>query len=202
MIGWDSTLIDSRPPTRHLSALAARPRRAGLHYTESTPMQQGCTCSLLRSATSLDLKNVASWIRSKRECELWAGGSVAFPIDQNSLPSEIGFGEGNTFSLVIEEELVAFGQLIRKNSQRGHLARLIVNPALRGKGYGETLVRALLARARKDSFERVTLNVDIANGPALSLYAKLGFADAQRPSNEPAPPGNRFMETQISSQYS
>lgn len=165
-------------------------------------MQQGCTCSLLRSATSLDLKNVASWIRSKRECELWAGGSVAFPIDQNSLPSEIGFGEGNTFSLVIEEELVAFGQLIRKNSQRGHLARLIVNPALRGKGYGETLVRALLARARKDSFERVTLNVDIANGPALSLYAKLGFADAQRPSNEPAPPGNRFMETQISSQYS
>ena len=116
--------------------------------------------------------------------------------------SEIGFGEGNIFSLVIEEQLVAFGQLIRKNSQRGHLARLIVNPALRGKGYGETLVRALLARARKDSFERVTLNVDVANGPALSLYAKLGFADAQRPSNETAPPGNRFMEIQISSQYS
>ena len=127
-----------------------------------------------------------------------AGWSVAFLIDQKSLPSAIGLQEGNSFSLIIEEELAAFGQLIRKDGRRGHLARLMVNPALRGKGYGETLVRALLDQARRDSLQRVTLNVDIANVPALSLYAKLGFADAQRPGNEPAPPQNRFMEIRIS----
>jgi hypothetical protein len=75
------------------------------------------------------LKTVASWIRSKRESELWAGWRGGFPIDQNSLPSAITFAEENAFSLVIDDELPAFGQLIWKNPNRGHLGGLIVNPA-------------------------------------------------------------------------
>ena len=133
----------------------------------------------------------------KRECELWAGQRVRFPIDHKSLPSAIEFADGNAFSLAIDGELVAFGQLIRENSRRGHLGRLIVNPAFRGKKHGETLVRALLDRARQDSFERVSLNVDIANAVALSLYLKLGFADAKRPAGEPESPESRYMEILI-----
>ncbi len=137
---------------------------------------------------------MASWIQSKRQCELWAGWRVAFPIDFRSLPAAIGFAEANAFSLTIEEELIAFGQLITKSSKRGHLARLIVNPSWRGKGYGEMLVRALLDEARRASFERVSLNVDVENVTAASLYAKLGFRDWKRPSDEPESSGSRYME--------
>jgi len=56
------------------------------------------------------------------------------------------------------------------------------------------LVRALLDRARRDSFERVSLNVDAANVAAVALYVKLGFADTKRPPDEPETPDSRYME--------
>jgi ribosomal protein S18 acetylase RimI-like enzyme len=151
--------------------------------------------AMLRSATRLELEKVASWITTARDWELWAGWRVSFPIDRGSLPVAIEFTETNAFSLIDGDGLVAFGQLVKKNSHRGHLARLIVNPSVRGRGHGETLVRALLERARRESFECVSLNVDASNLPAVSLYLKLGFMDATRPADEPESPGTRYMES-------
>ncbi len=161
------------------------------------PMKPGHNRSRFRSATAVDLESVAAWIQGKRECELWAGWRVAFPIDLQALPANIGFAESNAFSLTIDEELIAFGQLIAKASRRGHLARLIVNPLCRGKGYGETLIRALLDEARRASFERVSLNVDVGNVAAVSLYRKLGFVDSTRPPEEPEAAASRYMEMRI-----
>ena len=147
-----------------------------------------------RAATIADLEDVVSWIPTARDCELWAGWRVTFPIDRPSLPAAIGFTESNAFSLIDGETLVAFGQLVRKNRRRAHLARLIVKPGLRGKGHGEALVRALLKRARLESFGIVSLNVDSANLPAVSLYLKMGFVEATRPPDEPESAGARYME--------
>jgi ribosomal protein S18 acetylase RimI-like enzyme len=145
----------------------------------------------------LDLEEVASWIATARECALWAGWRVSFPIDAGFLPLAIGFSATNAFSLIDGGELVAFGQLVKKNEGRGHLARLIVNPSVRGRGYGKWLVRALLERARRESFERISLNVDVSNLPAVSLYLKLGFRDATRPPDEPESAETRYMETPL-----
>jgi ribosomal protein S18 acetylase RimI-like enzyme len=149
---------------------------------------------MLRSATLSDLAMAASWITSARECELWAGSRVRFPIDLQSLPAAVQFTETNSFSLYANECLVAFGQLISKNSDRGQLARLIVAPAFRGKGYGETLVRELLAKAHAEGYHRVSLIVDRLNLPALALYSKLGFHDVPRPAEGPDSPGSLYME--------
>lgn len=149
---------------------------------------------MLRSATLSDLEVVVSWIPTARDCQLWAGRRVAFPIDRTALLAAIDFSGTNAFSLIDAEELVAFGQLVRKSQSRGHLARLIVKPGLRGMGHGETLVRALLDRARIESFDNVSLNVDRSNLPAASLYLKLGFVDATRPPDEPESAGARYME--------
>ena len=149
---------------------------------------------MLRSATVSDLEQVASWIVTARDCELWAGWRVSFPIEPASLPLAIGFSETNAFVLIDDNELVAFGQLLKKSSGRGHLARLIVNPSVRKRGYGETLVRALRDRAHLEGCERISLNVDASNVAAVALYSKLGFMDAPRPSDEPAATGTRYME--------
>jgi ribosomal protein S18 acetylase RimI-like enzyme len=142
----------------------------------------------------MDLRVVASWIATARDCELWAGWRVRFPIDIESLPASISFAENNAFTLTDEcDRLMAFGQLVPKGS-RAHLARLIVAPAFRRKGYGEVLVQALVQEAEKGPFECLSLNVDTENTPAISLYMKLGFRDAARPSDEPASPGSRYME--------
>lgn len=153
--------------------------------------------ALLRPATPRDLQTVASWITNQRDCELWAGWRVSYPIDAQSLPAAIEFAQGNAFSLVRDAELAAFGQLLRKNGTRGHVARLIVNPALRGRGYGEALVRTLLDEARRTSLQRVSLNVEVANIAAVSLYAKIGFIQTKRPPDEVAAADSRYMETMI-----
>jgi len=49
-----------------------------------------------------------------------------------------------------------------------------VVPARRGKGIGSELLDALLARARSDGFERISLSVDKGN-PAVHLYESRGF---------------------------
>ncbi len=152
---------------------------------------------MLRAATLSDLTEVASWIATARDCELWAGWRVSFPIDTASLPEAIGFAATNAFALTDGGRLVAFGQLVRKDAGRGHLARLIVSPLFRGKGHGEALVRALVEKARDESFERVSLNVDRANLPAVSLYLKLGFRDVPRPTSEAESRGSRYMENTI-----
>jgi ribosomal protein S18 acetylase RimI-like enzyme len=150
---------------------------------------------MLRPATHADLKEIASWIETKEDCERWAGWRVAFPIDLETLPSAIQFSEANGFSLIDDSgELVAFGQLLRKNGSRGHLGRLIVKPDQRGRGRGEALVQSLLENARRQSYQRVSLNVDRANSAAIALYLKMGFADSTRPDGEPAAENSRYME--------
>ena len=149
---------------------------------------------MLRNATLSDLALVATWVGSAYECELWAGPRVRFPIEVQALPGQIDFSETHTFALVEQGEVVAFGQLIAKCCGRGHLARLIVAPAFRGRGYGESLVRALLERARERALEKASLNVNEANARAIALYEKLGFRDASCPFDEPPSPGVRYLE--------
>lgn len=150
---------------------------------------------MLRSATLSDLERVASWIESAKDCELWAGWRVRYPIDVSSLPDALEFATSQAFALCDEgRDLVAFGQLVRKTARRGHLARLIVDPARRGKGHGEELARSLIDRARQEGFERISLNVDVTNEAAISLYLKVGFADAARPVDEPETSSARYME--------
>lgn len=149
---------------------------------------------MLQPATLSDLTEVASWITSARDCELWAGGRVRFPIYPASLPEEIGFREANAFSLFEGERLIAFGQLIPKCSNRGHLATLIVAPSARRRGFGEKLVRGLLTKARQAGFERVSLYVDETNVAALALYKKLAFRDVPTPSGDRPFATSRYME--------
>jgi ribosomal protein S18 acetylase RimI-like enzyme len=49
-----------------------------------------------------------------------------------------------------------------------------VVPARRGKGIGKGLLDELLARARRDGFQRISLSVDRGN-PAVRLYESRGF---------------------------
>lgn len=53
------------------------------------------------------------------------------------------------------------------------LLRVIVAPDARGRGLGRSLVRAGLVGVR--GAERVMLEVDAANAPALALYRGLGL---------------------------
>ncbi len=136
---------------------------------------------MLRPAAEPDLDIVASWIRTARDCEFWAGPRLAFPLERLTLARDIDLSPETSFCIG-EPNIEAFGQLIDKGSGRGHLAKIIVAPELRRSGRGSMLIRSLLSLAGTRGFTVVGLNVQTANKAALSLYHKLGFESAVRPA--------------------
>jgi [ribosomal protein S18]-alanine N-acetyltransferase len=149
--------------------------------------------TVLRQATPADLEVVASWITSARECELWAGQRLRFPIDLEQLPRTIELSKTNAFSLVDDVRVVGFGQLLAKDRGRGHLARIIVSPSARGRGLGARIVESLLDRARADSYHQVSLYVDRGNLRATTLYARFGFREAPSPDDRPRSASSMYM---------
>ena len=51
---------------------------------------------------------------------------------------------------------------------------IAVVPSRRGRGHGERLLEALLARAREEGYEALSLSVEEGN-PAIRLYERFGF---------------------------
>jgi ribosomal protein S18 acetylase RimI-like enzyme len=141
--------------------------------------------SELRISSLSDLTVIASWIRSAELCEQWAGTSVGFPIQLDSLPEEIEFRHAESWCLLESGVLVGFGQIFPRADGRQHLAHLIVEPNFRGRGLGRQLTKRLLELALAKSPMLVSLNVSVANLTAISLYQSLGFRSANRPSSEP-----------------
>jgi [ribosomal protein S18]-alanine N-acetyltransferase len=150
-----------------------------------------------RNAVPADLAVVASWIASQRECALWAGPTVPFPLELSALPDQIGMSGAINVALDDDQGLVAFGQVVQHPPDRAHLARVIVRPGVRRRGLGRVLVEALLARAGVAGLSRVTLNVYRDNVAAAALYAELGFACVERADGDPASPGICSMQRSI-----
>ena len=53
-------------------------------------------------------------------------------------------------------------------------------PSARGYGYGEQITRKAMWQARQGGAEKLVLAVDLANSPALAMYARAGFISWDR----------------------
>jgi ribosomal protein S18 acetylase RimI-like enzyme len=62
----------------------------------------------------------------------------------------------------------------------GHVAQVVVDPAMRRRGLARQLLRAAGAAAASDGMRRLTLLVDERNTPARDLYAAAGFTPIGR----------------------
>lgn len=74
---------------------------------------------------------------------------------------------------------VGYGEVWEDDEENeAEIARLIVDPAVRGRGIGRALVSELLAAARGRGWDDVWLRVVPENEPALRAYAAAGFTPA------------------------
>jgi len=149
---------------------------------------------VFRRAGLDDVWEIATWITTPREAELWAGPRLPFPPDPDLLPADIDLFNADSVALVEAGYLIAFGQVIYMDDCRAHLARIIVAPARRGCGYGRELMQELLRRARERDYAVISLYVDRDNRRALSLYAGFGFRRAQRPPGELASSRTLYLQ--------
>lgn len=131
-----------------------------------------------------DIEEVISWIVTEEECRLWAGPAVTFPISKGLLLDQIAFCPGNSFCCKSDVGLLAFGQVLKKDGRRSHLARVISNPAYRGHGFGRKCCNSLVAYAFEHGSSKVSLNVYRENSQAIRLYESLGFREQAEKSDE------------------
>lgn len=76
------------------------------------------------------------------------------------------------FSLLCDDQLIGFARVITDQAFFAYLADVFIVENERGKGFGEQLMRAVLADKRLAQIERFLL----ATRDAQSFYQSLGFA--------------------------
>lgn len=89
------------------------------------------------------------------------------------------FDKGGTFLVITDGTGAVFGTgaLVEFDENRAEIKRVTIAPALRGKGYGEKLVTALVDKAKELGYSSVVLDVFYPEhqGTAIRLYKRLGF---------------------------
>jgi len=131
---------------------------------------------------------MTNWFNSEAELRQWAGPNFRFPYSPSSFIQDLDTQKLPSFGLFDQHKnLVGFGQYYHR-LDRCHLARLVVNPSYRGKGYSQPLITQLMEIARIDmGFSDVSLFVLAGNQPAIKCYQKLGFKLCEYPGENPLP---------------
>ena len=143
------------PPARRRSSSGGAARRtSGSSATCSTTPITG------RSGRPTRAGFVALYVKA------WGrrGDTAVIALDK-------GFPVGAAWYRLFDRGRPGFGFVDERTPE---LAIAVV-PNARGKGVGTALLKALLERARADSYPTVSLSVDRANAGAIELYDRHGF---------------------------
>jgi GNAT superfamily N-acetyltransferase len=98
---------------------------------------------------------------------------------------------GQVFFLIDEEGVRGTCAVIRHDAESFELAKMAVVAAARGRGYGDRLMEAAIAFARRAGARRMMLLSNTRLAPALALYRKHGFRDV------PLDPANGYSRADI-----
>jgi GNAT superfamily N-acetyltransferase len=128
---------------------------------------------------------------------LWLEGhSLLEPVDLVYLqePEEhILAGGGQVFFAMDGEAVVGVCAAIRVSATSFELAKLSVDPSVRGKGLGRRLCQTVLAYAREHGAGEVLLTSHTALVEAIALYESMGFRHAPLPEDNRYETANVFM---------
>lgn len=122
------------------------------------------------------------WFESEQALRAWSGTEFKYPFDLKNFKNDASINELSSKVLVSTTgELLAFGQYYLRLG-RCHLARLVVNPDLRGQGLVAELITQLSIAAKRElAVDSFSLFVMADNQGAIKAYSKLGFQLADYP---------------------
>jgi [ribosomal protein S18]-alanine N-acetyltransferase len=118
---------------------------------------------------------VLSWARTADEREAWAAITEPDPDERifDRWHAEDGV---HPFGFFAGDRLLGYGEIWEdREEDEAELARLIVDPQMRGRGVGRAMVRLVAGRARALGYDDVWVRVAPSNGPAIEAYTAAGF---------------------------
>ncbi|MEO8218532.1 MAG: GNAT family N-acetyltransferase [Acidobacteriota bacterium] len=120
----------------------------------------------LRTATSADLTELAAL-----DARCFAEG-VSYSPDVLSF--FVSGEKSRTLLAMRDGRIAGFAAAVIRSARGAHIVTIEVDPSERRKGVGTTLLMALESWAQNVS-DRIFLEVDADNVPAISLYEKLDY---------------------------
>ena len=137
----------------------------------------------LRSATPADVAVALAWTPEDDALRRWAGPGTRCPATVASLWEDINNADATTYAFESKAlGMIGLGQVRFRENIYGHLARIIVSPHHRGRGFGRALCAALMREAVRlhPAITAYSLYVFPDNPGAIALYRSLGFAEHGR----------------------
>lgn len=142
-----------------------------------------------RPTTSEDLRTILGWVENDRDMVLWSGPTFTWPLTLDQLLTYLENPKRTYWSAVDGDSHELMGHaslLIDEDAGLMRIGFIIVNPALRGRGAGRSLVDGVVRRGFNSSAIPVmTLGVLAHNHPAIQLYESLGFTSTGTASHIP-----------------
>ena len=130
--------------------------------------------TILAPAAPGDIPVIMSWIATKEDCAIWGGPGFRYPFTQKTFSEDLLL-QHPSYMLREGARAVGFGQCYQREGRR-HLARLIIAPEARSRGFGSRLISALLQTPSQDaSADETSLFVKHINPRAAELYRRMGF---------------------------
>jgi ribosomal protein S18 acetylase RimI-like enzyme len=142
----------------------------------------------LAPVTASEFDDLMSWFPDARSVDIWGGPNFRYPFTGETFREDCRVDAMTSYALRNSTgELAAFGQTYEREG-RGHLARLVSNPALRRQGAGTKLIRMIITALEMTSdYDEYSLFVYRDNAPAYQCYLSLGFVVVQYPDDAPMP---------------
>jgi ribosomal protein S18 acetylase RimI-like enzyme len=126
----------------------------------------------------IETNNAAHFGEFIRLNELWISEHFSLEEGDRALaanPGKVVSDGGYIFSLLDGGQVVGVCALFKESPQRYQLARMAVEPAARGNGYGNRLIEHALAHAKTLGASSVFLLSNTVLQAAVALYRKHGF---------------------------
>lgn len=126
----------------------------------------------------IETNNAAHFSDFIRLNELWISEHFSIEASDRELaanPGKVVSDGGYIFSLLDGERVVGVCALFKDSPQRYQLARMAVEPASRGNGYGNRLIEHALAHVKALGASSVFLFSNTVLHSAIALYKKHGF---------------------------
>jgi ribosomal protein S18 acetylase RimI-like enzyme len=90
-------------------------------------------------------------------------------------PDDLGDRLQRTALVELDGAVVGTLFLERDNDEEASIFGFVIEPSLQGRGIGRAALRQACEQLRADGARRISLDVDVANDRALSLYTSIGF---------------------------
>lgn len=139
----------------------------------------------LRKYKKEDANEIIKWIRSEKELFLWSANIYnKFPIGAEDINNfyENSSKKSNFYPMTLIEKEKIIGHLILRNTDKKNevirLGFIIIDPNLRGQGYGKKLMNLAIKYAKNNlKAKEINLGVFENNIDAYYCYKSAGFKD-------------------------